>query len=59
MCWYVVSKMYIYRELFSTSNTGINFKNYEDIPVEATGNDVPPCITNFAESPVSYWIIPT
>ncbi|XP_067944201.1 ATP-dependent RNA helicase DDX3X-like isoform X2 [Watersipora subatra] len=39
-------------ELFGTSNTGINFKNYEDIPVEATGNDVPSCITSFTESPL-------
>lgn len=28
-------------ELFGTGNTGINFNKYEDIPVEATGNDVP------------------
>lgn len=28
-------------ELFGTGNTGINFNKYEDIPVEATGDDVP------------------
>lgn len=34
-------------ELFSTGNTGINFDKYEDIPVEATGSDVPENITAF------------
>ena len=29
------------RELFSGSSTGINFDKYEDIPVEASGNDAP------------------
>lgn len=33
-------------ELFGTGNTGINFSKYEDIPVEATGNEVPPHITS-------------
>lgn len=28
-------------ELFGNANTGINFNKYEDIPVEATGNQVP------------------
>lgn len=28
-------------ELFGTGNTGINFNKYEDIPVDATGKDVP------------------
>lgn len=27
--------------MFGTGNSGINFDKYEDIPVEATGNDVP------------------
>ena len=31
----------ICRELFSKHNTGINFDKYEDIPVEATGHEVP------------------
>ena len=31
----------ITRELFSGANTGINFDKYEDIPVEATGNNCP------------------
>ena len=32
------------RELFSGANTGINFDKYEDIPVEATGNNCPTSI---------------
>lgn len=28
-------------ELFSGSNTGINFERYDDIPVEATGHNCP------------------
>lgn len=28
-------------ELFSGSNTGINFEKYDDIPVEATGTNSP------------------
>jgi ATP-dependent RNA helicase DDX3X len=36
-------------ELFATGNTGINFDKYEDIPVEATGDDVPEHITSFDE----------
>ncbi|XP_024919346.1 DEAD-box helicase 3 X-linked a isoform X2 [Cynoglossus semilaevis] len=35
------------RELFSGSNTGINFEKYDDIPVEATGNNCPPHIESF------------
>ena len=31
-------------ELFSGMSTGINFSNYDDIPVEATGHDVPEAI---------------
>ncbi|KAL7730905.1 hypothetical protein ACLKA6_014149 [Drosophila palustris] len=34
-------------ELFGVGNTGINFDKYEDIPVEATGQNVPPHITTF------------
>ncbi|KAK9504390.1 hypothetical protein O3M35_010730 [Rhynocoris fuscipes] len=36
-------------ELFGNANTGINFNKYEDIPVEATGDQVPPNITSFDE----------
>ncbi|XP_031442853.1 DEAD-box helicase 3 X-linked a isoform X2 [Clupea harengus] len=34
-------------ELFAASNTGINFEKYDDIPVEATGNNSPPHIESF------------
>ena len=33
-------------EMFGTGNSGINFDKYEDIPVEATGNDIPANITS-------------
>ncbi|KAF7994353.1 hypothetical protein HCN44_003825 [Aphidius gifuensis] len=36
-------------ELFGTGNTGINFSKYEDIPVEATGDNIPGHITTFDE----------
>lgn len=35
------------QELFSTSNTGINFEKYDDIPVEATGQNCPQHIESF------------
>ncbi|KAG8450503.1 hypothetical protein GDO86_002964 [Hymenochirus boettgeri] len=35
------------QELFSGSNTGINFEKYDDIPVEATGSNCPPHIESF------------
>ncbi|GFG30573.1 hypothetical protein Cfor_10491 [Coptotermes formosanus] len=34
-------------ELFGSGNTGINFNKYEDIPVEATGDNVPDHIVSF------------
>lgn len=34
-------------ELFSASNTGINFEKYDDIPVEATGSNCPSHIESF------------
>ncbi|KAI9558726.1 hypothetical protein GHT06_015515 [Daphnia sinensis] len=36
-------------EMFGTGNSGINFDKYEDIPVEATGNDVPSHINSFED----------
>ncbi|XP_045761147.1 ATP-dependent RNA helicase bel isoform X2 [Maniola jurtina] len=36
-------------ELFGTGNTGINFSKYEDIPVEASGENVPDYITSFED----------
>uniref|UniRef100_A0A673LUU9 RNA helicase n=1 Tax=Sinocyclocheilus rhinocerous TaxID=307959 RepID=A0A673LUU9_9TELE len=35
------------QELFSASNTGINFEKYDDIPVEATGTNSPGHIESF------------
>ena len=35
--------------LFQVENTGINFDAYEDIPVEATGDNVPEPISTFAD----------
>ena len=46
------------RELFGVVGdttkqpTGINFDNYDDIPVEASGTDVPPPITSFTSPPL-------
>ncbi|XP_019746546.1 ATP-dependent RNA helicase DDX3X-like isoform X4 [Hippocampus comes] len=36
-------------ELFSGSNTGINFEKYDDIPVEATGQNCPHHIESFQD----------
>ncbi|PAV67969.1 hypothetical protein WR25_23344 [Diploscapter pachys] len=43
-------------ELFAGQNSGINFDKYEEIPVEATGDNVPPPIANFAELKLHPWI---
>jgi ATP-dependent RNA helicase DDX3X len=46
------------RDLFGTADdsdrqqTGINFEKYDDIPVEASGNDCPECITSFTAPPL-------
>ncbi|XP_076306485.1 putative ATP-dependent RNA helicase Pl10 isoform X3 [Tachypleus tridentatus] len=40
---------YTERQLFGNSHTGINFNKYEDIPVEATGEDCPSHISSFDE----------
>lgn len=45
------------RELFSGINSGINFDKYEEIPVEATGSDVPPPISKFDELALHPWIL--
>ncbi len=37
-------------EMFGTGNSGINFDKYEDIPVEATGNEVPQHINTVSTS---------
>lgn len=43
-------------ELFGTGNTGINFSKYEDIPVEATGEIIPPHITSVSAIHTWYFI---
>ncbi|GFS49035.1 ATP-dependent RNA helicase DDX3Y [Nephila pilipes] len=43
----------IERQLFGQGHTGINFEKYEDIPVEATGEDCPEQINNFLEMPLT------
>lgn len=46
------------RELFGVPNegknqpTGINFEKYDDIPVEASGHDVPEAVTEFTSPPL-------
>ncbi|KKY15048.1 putative atp-dependent rna helicase ded1 [Phaeomoniella chlamydospora] len=50
--------MKIERELFgvpddpSKAHTGINFANYDDIPVEASGHDVPEAVNTFSNPPL-------
>ncbi|KAE8351913.1 hypothetical protein BDV28DRAFT_158353 [Aspergillus coremiiformis] len=51
------------RELFglpndpSKQNTGINFANYDDIPVEASGHNVPEPVTAFTNPPLDDHLI--
>lgn len=51
------------RELFGVPNdpskthTGINFSNYDDIPVEASGHDVPEPILTFTNPPLDDHLI--
>lgn len=51
------------RELFGLPNdptkahTGINFSNYDDIPVEASGHDVPEPVTTFTNPPLDDHLI--
>ncbi len=40
----------LHRELFGGATSGINFDKYEDIPVEATGEDCPPHINEVRTS---------
>ncbi|CAI4228783.1 unnamed protein product [Auanema sp. JU1783] len=44
------------KELFAGQLSGINFDKYEEIPVEATGEDVPPPISLFADLKLHAWI---
>uniref|UniRef100_A0AC34QD42 RNA helicase n=1 Tax=Panagrolaimus sp. JU765 TaxID=591449 RepID=A0AC34QD42_9BILA len=43
-------------ELFSGMNSGINFDKYEDIPVEATGEDCPAPISSFVDLELHEWV---
>ena len=40
---------FIFRELFGTGNSGINFDKYDDIPVEASGENAPNAIEKVLE----------
>ncbi len=42
---------FIFRELFHSAPTGINFDTYDDIPVEATGDSVPKAIGSVSIPP--------
>ncbi|CAI5444766.1 unnamed protein product [Caenorhabditis angaria] len=46
----------IENELFSGQLSGINFDKYEEIPVEATGDDVPQPISLFSDLSLHEWI---
>lgn len=37
------------QEFSEQENTGINFEAYDDIPVETSGNNVPPAVNTFAD----------
>ncbi|CAJ0919707.1 unnamed protein product, partial [Mesorhabditis belari] len=43
-------------ELFLGMNSGINFNNYDEIPVEATGENVPQPATLFSELKLHQWV---
>ncbi|KAJ1364734.1 Sphingosine N-acyltransferase [Parelaphostrongylus tenuis] len=43
-------------ELFASQLSGINFDKYEEIPIEATGEDVPAPISLFSELKLHPWI---
>ena len=50
--------LFYHSELFGGQSTGINFDKYEDIPVEATGNDVPRCINSVSTASVQQGVVP-
>lgn len=50
--YHALTKTYICRQLFHQGHTGINFEKYEDIPVEASGEDCPPHINSVSD----FWI---
>ncbi|GMT04602.1 hypothetical protein PENTCL1PPCAC_26776, partial [Pristionchus entomophagus] len=42
--------------LFNQANSGINFDNYENIPVEMSGEDTPVAIERFTDADLHTWI---
>ncbi|GMT32238.1 hypothetical protein PFISCL1PPCAC_23535, partial [Pristionchus fissidentatus] len=42
--------------LFNQANSGINFDNYENIPVEMSGDDTPVAIERFTDADLHTWI---
>ncbi|CAG8722883.1 4917_t:CDS:2, partial [Acaulospora morrowiae] len=53
----------IERDLFGSpddpdrQHTGIHFEKYDDIPVDASGNNVPECVSDFASPPLDPHLI--
>ncbi|GMR32202.1 hypothetical protein PMAYCL1PPCAC_02397, partial [Pristionchus mayeri] len=45
-----------WRMLFNQANSGINFDNYENIPVEMSGEDTPTAIERFTDADLHTWI---
>ncbi|KAK6010273.1 hypothetical protein OSTOST_24711, partial [Ostertagia ostertagi] len=44
------------KQLFNNMNSGINFDNYESIPVEVSGENPPEAITAFTDANMHEWI---
>ncbi|CAJ0592755.1 unnamed protein product [Cylicocyclus nassatus] len=44
------------KQLFSNMNSGINFDNYESIPVEVSGENTPDPIPAFADAKMHEWV---
>ena len=47
--WYADVSLHFSRDRFGRVNTGINFDNYDNIPVEVFGDDCPPHLNTFDE----------
>ena len=45
---------YVFNKIMSTDDMREVLLRYEDIPVEATGSDVPPAIESFADVSLAY-----
>ncbi|CCX11757.1 Similar to ATP-dependent RNA helicase ded1; acc. no. A1CXK7 [Pyronema omphalodes CBS 100304] len=61
--FYGTADAHLERELYGVPNdptkqqTGINFEKYDDIPVEASGHDVPEAVTEFKSPPLDEHLI--